>query len=250
MISALLIGRECSLGLPGKNVLKLCGRELMVYPILAAQNAKLIDNIFVSTDSKKIMDIAKKNGAEIIARPDELCTAKALAEDAFVHGYKEIEKRTKQKVDIVVLLFCNAPTVLASELDKGIKMLKNNPNIDSVISVTRMNMYSPLRARRLDKKGLLKPFVPFETFGDPKTMSCDRDSQGDVWFANMSFSIVRSKCLNNIKNGLLPQKWMGKNIAPLEQEIGLDIDYKWQIPVTEYWLKKNGFSLKKTSYGR
>ena len=45
-------------------------------------------------------------------------------------------------------------------------------------------MWSPLRARKLDKKGLLKPFVRFEYFGNPKTLNCDRDSQGDVYFVS------------------------------------------------------------------
>jgi hypothetical protein len=98
-------------------------------------------------------------------------------------------------------------------------------------------MWSPLRARKINEKGLLSPFVPFETFGDPKTLNCDRDSQGDVWFADMSVSIVRAKCLESIYTGMLPQKWMGNNIYPIKQEAGLDIDYQWQVPQAEYWLK-------------
>ena len=101
-------------------------------------------------------------------------------------------------------------------------------------------MWSPLRARRLDKNKTLKPFVPFSTFGNPKTLNCDRDSQGDVYFADMSVSIVRSKCLENLKNGLLPQKWMGKKIAPIPSWGGCDVDYEWQLPMVEFWLKKKG----------
>ena len=37
---------------------------------------------------------------------------------------------------------------------------------------------------------------------------------------------------------LLPQKWMGRKIFPLKQEAGLDVDYLWQIPQVEYWLKE------------
>ena len=62
--------------------------------------------------------------------------------------------------------------------------------------------------RREDKRHL-NP-LSFETFGNPKTLNCDRDSQGNVYFADMSVSVVRSKCLENLKEGLLPQKWMGK----------------------------------------
>ena len=43
-----------------------------------------------------------------------------------------------------------------------------------------------------------------------------------------------------MKNNLLPQKWMGKKIAPIKSWGGCDVDYEWQIPAVEYWLKKHG----------
>jgi hypothetical protein len=109
-------------------------------------------------------------------------------------------------------------------------------------------MWSPLRARRIGEDGLLHPFVPFETFGDPKTLNCDRDSQGDVWFADMGVSIVRPRCLEHLEEGLLPQKWMGQKIYPLKQWGGCDIDYEWQVSGVEFWLQENGFTENKTPY--
>ncbi len=100
-------------------------------------------------------------------------------------------------------------------------------------------MWSPLRARKITEQGLLEPFVPFETFGDPATLNCDRDSQGDVWFADFGATIVRPRCMEHMEHGLLPQKWMGRKIYPLKQWGGLDVDYEWQIPLVEYWLKAN-----------
>lgn len=55
----------------------------------------------------------------------------------------------------------------------------------------------------------------------------DRDSQGDVYLADMSVSVVRPKCLENMKEGLLPQKWMGQKIAPIISNAGFDLDYDW-----------------------
>ena len=98
-------------------------------------------------------------------------------------------------------------------------------------------MWSPLRARKLMSDGSLKPFVKFEYFGNPKTLNCYRDSQGNVYFADMSLSIVRPKCLENLKDGLLPQKWMGKKIMPIKSWGGFDIDYEWQMPLLKYRLK-------------
>ena len=127
-------------------------------------------------------------------------------------------------------------------------MLRNNPDYDSAVTVSCYNMWSPLRARKIGEDGLLHPFVPFETFGDPKTLNCDRDSQGDVWFADMDVSIVRPGNLENLHDGLLPQKWMGRNIYPLKQWGAGDIDYEWQVPGVILRLQALGFTENSTPY--
>tara|TARA_Y100000590_G_scaffold348045_1_gene398869 strand:+ start:154 stop:894 length:741 start_codon:yes stop_codon:yes gene_type:complete len=242
MICALMIGRAGSGGFPKKNITKIFGKRLCEYSLTAAKKSKYIDEIFVSTDCPTIQSVSKKYGATIIRRPKKLCSNKALGEDVFQHGYFQIKKliKTKNKdIELVVLLFANVATISSNLIDKGIKFLKKNNKFDSAVSTSVYNMWSPLRARKLSNDGSLKPFVPFKTFGNPKTLNCDRDSQGDVYFADMSVSIVRPKCLENMKNGLLPQKWMGKKIAPIKSEAGFDMDYKWQLPLARQWIKKN-----------
>ncbi|HAM34782.1 MAG TPA: cytidylyltransferase [Elusimicrobia bacterium] len=244
MICALLLGRDGSRGFPGKNTTLVLGRPMMAYPLLAAKASRHVARSYVSTDSPGIKAVAAQYGARIIERPAELCTPQALGEDAFAHGYRVIRdelRRENQELELLVLLFCNAPTVTGELIDQGIAALRANPNIDSAVSVSRYNMWSPLRARRETSEGLLEPFVPFRTFGDPNTLNCDRDSQGDVWFADMGVSIVRPQCLENLKNGLLPQKWMGRRIFPLKQWGGCDVDYDWQMPGVELWLRRHGY---------
>jgi len=136
-------------------------------------------------------------------------------------------------------MFCNAVTILSSTIDEGIQVLREHPEYDSAVTVSRYNMYSPLRARKIGDDGLLHPFVPFEAIGDPQKLNCNRDSQGDVWFADVCVSIVRPWCIEKSEEGILPQRWMGRKIYPLKQSCGLDVDYEWQIPQVEYWLKKN-----------
>jgi hypothetical protein len=241
MIAALLIGREGSQGFPGKNVYPILGRPMMEYPLLAAKNAKTVDRVYLSTDSPRIKEIGRKEGADIIDRPAELCNSSALGENVFVHGYHHIKKelvKEGQEVELIALMHCNSPTILPETIDEGVRVLRENPATDSAVTVSRYNMWSPLRARKIGSDGLLHPFVPFEVFGDPKTLNCDRDSQGDVWFADMGVSIVRPRCLEHIHDGLLPQKWMGQKIYPLRQWGGCDVDYEWQIPQVEFWLKE------------
>jgi len=243
-IAALLLGRGGSTGFPGKNLYPILGRPLIAYPLLAARASRYVDRTYVSTDSEEIMEVGRSYGAEIIVRPPELCTSQALGEDAFVHGYRVIKEQLAEEgrsIEFMVLLFANAATITGDLIDEGIEKLRADSTLDSTATVSRYNMWSPLRARKLDSDGCLRPFVPFETFGDPKTLNCDRDSQGDVFFADMGVSIVRPHCLEHLEEGLLPQKWMGRRIAPIESWGGCDVDYEWQIPGVEFWLKKHGF---------
>lgn len=239
MIISLIIGRKGSKGFPGKNTCRINGLMLAEYPMKAAAGCQMVDKNYISTDDEELMATAVKYGIEVIRRPPELCSDSALGEDAYLHGYNKAKELNKGKdIDLIVLLMCNAPTITSSVISEGITALKNNPDYDSAVTVSRYNMWSPLRARKIGSDGLLHPFVDHEAVGDTNIMNCDRDSQGDVWFADMGVSIIRPRCLENIADGLLPQKWMGKKIYPLKQWGGLDVDYEWQIPQIEYWLKK------------
>lgn len=239
MIVALLIGREGSSGFPGKNTYPVLGRAMMEYPLTAALEAKSINEVYVSTNSENIKKICRKYNVAVIERPADLCTKEALGEDVFAHGYNYIKEDLKKDIEFMVLLFCNAPTIISGMIEEGISVLRKDETLDSAVTVSSYNMWSPLRARKIGAEGLLHPFVPFEVFGDPGKLSCDRDSQGDVWFADMSVSVVRPRCLENMRDGLLPQKWMGKKIYPLKQWGGCDVDFEWQLPLVEYWLKKH-----------
>ena len=244
MICALMIGRMGSTGFAKKNIKKVLGRHLFEYPLIASKNSKYIDKIFVSTDCPIITRVSKKYGAIHIKRPKKLANNKALGEHVYEHGYFEIKKILNldvKHIEFMILLMANAPTITGKLIDKGINILRRDKNLDSAVTTSIYNMWSPLRARKINNRNLLKPFVPFETFGNPKTLNCDRDSQGDVYYADMSASIVRPRCLDNLKEGLLPQKWMGRKIASIPSWGGCDVDYEWQLPMVEFWLKKYGY---------
>ena len=248
MVIALMLGRDGSTGFPGKNTFPVLNRPMMSYPLMAAQAAKEIDEIYVSTDSPTIIEVARKFNVQIINRPPELATNRALGEDAYVHGFEYIRDTIDKSIELIVLLFCNAPTILGETLDKGIQILRKNEELDSVVTVSSYNMWSPIRARKIGPDGLLHPFVPLEFFGELKAVNCDRDSQGDIFFADMSVSIVRPRCLENLDYGILPQRWMGQRIYPLKQWGGCDVDYDWQVPGVEHWLRQHGFTETETPY--
>ncbi len=149
----------------------------------------------------------------------------------------------------MVITMCNACNIVSESIDRGVELLKSRPDFDSAITVCRYNMFTPLRARRLSEDGSLQPFVPLEALGDVKKLTCDRASTGDVYFADGGATVVRGHCLEDIRNNLLPFRWMGKRIHPIIQEPGGgDIDDPWQVAAMEVWLRRQGFSEGSTPY--
>ena len=213
------------------------GRPLSWYPMTAALNTLEIDRNFISTDDVALMRLGLEVGFEVIERPDHLATSEALGDDAYKHGYEVICEQVGEKPELLVLLFCNAPTIVPQQISEGIKMLREDRTADSAVTVSRYNMYSPIRARRISEDGSLQPYISFEHHPKADTINCDRDSQGDVWFADVAVSVIRPENLENLEEGLLPQRWMGRKILPIYNEAGLDMDYEWQIGQVNWWLE-------------
>jgi len=241
MICSLILGRKGSIGFPGKNLYNINGHPLAWYPMQAALNTPEIDRNFISTDDPELMKLGRDVGFELIERPDYLATAKALGDDAYKHGYEVIKKLIGEKPELLVLMFCNAPTVTPSQISEGVQILRNDSSADSAVTVSRYNMYSPSRARKVDENGTLQPYIDFQYHPEMDNINCDRDSQGEVWYADVAVSIIRPENLDNIEAGQLPQRWMGRKILPIYNEAGLDMDYEWQIGQVEWWLRNRQY---------
>ena len=73
-VIALIPARGGSKGLKNKNIKKLNGKALINYTLEIALKTKLINNVFVSSDSEKILRISKNfnKNINIIKRPKKL----------------------------------------------------------------------------------------------------------------------------------------------------------------------------------
>lgn len=83
---ALITARGGSKGLPGKNIALLNGKPLIVWTILAAQNAASVDAVYVSTEDAAIAEVSKQAGAQVIPRPAELAQDDTSSEPVIAHA--------------------------------------------------------------------------------------------------------------------------------------------------------------------
>uniref|UniRef100_B8HNB3 N-acylneuraminate cytidylyltransferase n=1 Tax=Cyanothece sp. (strain PCC 7425 / ATCC 29141) TaxID=395961 RepID=B8HNB3_CYAP4 len=133
-IVAIIPARGGSKGVPGKNIKLLNDKPLIAYSILDAQEAKLVDKVYVSTDDVEISNISRCYLADVIHRPAEFASDTASSESALIHALVEIEN-SGVSPDLIVFLQCTSPIRTAADIDQAIRKLQSD-NADSLLSVS------------------------------------------------------------------------------------------------------------------
>lgn len=132
-IVAVIPARGGSTRIPNKNIARVGGHPLIAHTIVAAKRARLINDVYVSTDSLEIAAVAKHYGAKVIERPADLSTSTAPTEPALLHAVDVIEK-DNDKIDFIVLLQATSPLRRDFRIDQAIALALET-KCDSVISV-------------------------------------------------------------------------------------------------------------------
>lgn len=231
MISSLLLDLDDAPDFPGSAGQAL-GRPLAAYPFIAARATGAVRRYYVVTASPAVKAVSLQNGA-IIVDPPSVNGTMTAAEAYLRHGFKfamEDAKSEGETVDVLMVFFSNAPAVTGELLQQGLDSLQARPELDSAVTVSPFNRLKPFCARRIGDSGLLEPYAQVIP------------GQGDVWYPDYAAQLLRPRCLEGACSGQAPFPWLGKNILPLKMWGVGPIDFQWQIPSLEYWLKKHGFS--------
>ena len=151
---AIIPARKGSKRIPDKNIKDFAGRPIITYSIEAAKKSALFDRIVVSTDSKKIADIAIKAGAEIpFMRPLELSDDMTGTTEVLVYTLKRLKKKGL-KIEYACQIYATAPFVTAEHLRKGFDILKEY-GAKAVLAVTT-SAHSVFRSLKKEDDGSLK----------------------------------------------------------------------------------------------
>ena len=163
-IIALIPARGGSKGIKNKNIIKLKGKHLIYYSIKIAKKVKLINKIFVSTDSIKIKKISEKYGAIVpFKRPKKFAKDKSTDLEVFKHFYNWYKKNYKKKIDLIIHLRPTTPFRKTETLIKAIKIIKKNKSFSSLRSFSKSN-FSPFKTWIKDKD-LAKPLFNYSIKG-------------------------------------------------------------------------------------
>lgn len=126
----LIAARLGSKRLPRKNILSLKGKPLISYAINACKKSKYITEVYVSTESSEIAEIAREYGAKIVTRPRDLAEDNVPTQNVFEHF-----SNTIKDFDVLVSIQANSPQITPEKIDEAVEKLINN-NLWEVRSVT------------------------------------------------------------------------------------------------------------------
>ena len=108
-IIAIITARGGSKRIPRKNIKEFCGKPIIEYPINAALQSGIFDEVMVSTDDEEIAQISKSAGANVpFLRSEKTSNDFALTRDVLMEVLMEYEKRGK-KFDYMVCLYPTNP---------------------------------------------------------------------------------------------------------------------------------------------
>ncbi len=138
MNHAIILARGGSKGVKNKNLIKIKNKPLIYWSIKACLETSAIKDVWVSSDSKKILKIAKKLGALTILRPKKLSTDYSSSESGWLHALSEIKK--KVKVNNLIALQATSPIRGVNDLDNAIKLF-NKKKCDSLFSSTYLDTH-------------------------------------------------------------------------------------------------------------
>ena len=88
-VIALIPCRGNSKGIKNKNLVNFFGKPLMYWTIKQLKDCKIIKEIYVSSDSKKILNYAEKLKVGIIKRPSNISNGNVQSEEAILHAIKK-----------------------------------------------------------------------------------------------------------------------------------------------------------------
>ena len=159
-IVTLIPARSGSKGIKNKNIIKINNKPLIAYSIILAKNSNFLKKeVYVSTNSEKIKKCAEKYGAEVpFMRPEKFAKDNSSDLDVFKHFNNWYKRNKKKKIDLIVHLRPTTPFRKLQTLEKAIKIIKKNKNIDCLRTCAKSE-FSPFKMWFKNNKNFAKPVI-------------------------------------------------------------------------------------------
>lgn len=200
-ILAVIIARANSTRLKNKNLRKIKKKTLVEITINFVKKIKMIDDVILSSDSKKINLIAKKKKIKVVKkRPHYLSKKNTPSAHTVIHALKFYEKKY-QLIDAIALFQPTSPFREIKFINKCLKkFLKLKKNVVSSSKIEKNNFKGKPNGSiyLIFKKDLLR----FKSFNNKNTLKVySNDLPQSIDIDNYSDLIKARKLAKTLSNG-------------------------------------------------
>jgi len=234
-ISVLITGRGNNT-LPDKNVIDVLGKPLLQYGAIEGKKIERAQSFFVSSENEKILAAAEECGYTRIKRPEKYSKPDAQHVDCLIHAIETMNNNHSINPEILVVILANCATIKSQWINDCIDIIIDNSEATSAIPVQQNNDHHPLRAKKIDEQGFLKPFSSSKL----RNISSNRQDLEPNFFVCHNFWVLNLENMkSDLSHGHLPWPFMGDRVIPYRVDYSLDVHHPEDIYLTEVWLRSN-----------
>ena len=205
---------------PGKPLVKINGREMILNVYDRAKEVKNVKKVIVATDDKRIYNCVKSYGGEV-----------EMTSSNIPSGTDRVWEVAKNlDYEIIVNLQGDEPFIKPEIIEKGIELLKNNEKIDISTPMKKIKDNNEVNNPNVVKVVFNSKNIAIYFSRSPIPFYKD-DNFEKKYFKHIGLYCFRKKSLNKFVN--LPQSNLEK-IEKLEQLRAIESGMKIKVYETDY----------------
>lgn len=135
-IAAFLPVKAKSERIKNKNLKLLCGKPLFLYTLEKLLSCDFIDEVFLDSESDEVFEIASGLNFIKFKRDEKLADNSTNGNKLFLNEIQATD------ADICIQILCTSPFIKPETIKKGIDILVNSEDYDSVVLVRKEKLYT------------------------------------------------------------------------------------------------------------
>ncbi|MBI5625542.1 MAG: acylneuraminate cytidylyltransferase family protein [Elusimicrobia bacterium] len=217
-ILAFIPARSGSVSVPDKNIRPLAGVPLAAYAVEAARACGLCDEVLLSTDSPRYLEVLAPFGVGAdYVRPADLARGDSPTRPAVLHALDWFASRGAAAFDAVMILQPTAPFRTPAQLRAAVRLLEERPEATCVVGICRLEDHHPARIKKLRDGLWLEDFCVPEPDGSRR-----QDLAPPAYIRNGTIYLTRVSTLLGL-GSILGTRVIGMEM-PEANSINVDVE--------------------------
>lgn len=131
-------GRMAATRFPGKPLARIAGIPMIGHVYLRSRMSRSLSDLYVATCDREIAEYIEKIGGKVVMTKD----SHKRASDRCAEALEKVEKKTKKKIDVAVMIQGDEPMTFPQMIDEAVAPFKKDSSVQVV------NLTSPIRSRQ------------------------------------------------------------------------------------------------------